>query len=332
MKKIISALFLFFVFIPFNVWASVLTTPISLEVYLDENTKNANEWIHWWIVSISSANLLNSSTPISDTIWQSKIMIVVNAWTDTVWQISVTWDTIDRNSQVVTSSDVNVITIDWLSSDSSSTDSNWNWIHGFAWAYITSNWFMWNVTIDTVNVDFSDVDIYQISFEQFNDTSELTLDSFDTTFTVTNWNAYIDEYLYSVFVSWWKVTVSSEASHHLSQADSVAWTYYRLRASDINKPLNWTTDWVFQDTFFWPSSLSYFEWYTSKIWANTETTITTAPLLADNWWIQPEYEFLRQNELYNFYEIELTALLLLTLMVFVKKYSFWWRTTLKSFK
>jgi hypothetical protein len=45
-----------------------------------------------------------------------------------------------------------------------------------------------------------------------------------------------------------------------------------------------------------------------------------------------EYEFLRQNELFNFYQIELTALLLLTMMVFLKKYSFWWRTTLKSFK
>ena len=67
----------------------------------------------------------------------------------------------------------------------------------------------------------------------------------------------------------------------------------------------------------------YHSWYRFIEWTDISLNwISSDTLINDNGSLKQEYEFLRQNELFSFYEMELTALLLLTILVILWKYSF----------
>jgi hypothetical protein len=93
------------------------------------------------------------------------LVVVINAGSDVVGDITVTGTTVDRNTGVETPADTDTITIDAVSTDNSTTDARSNPIHELVDAYITSKWFTGAVVFSTADVNLSDVDIYHCSFE-----------------------------------------------------------------------------------------------------------------------------------------------------------------------
>ena len=154
------------------------------------------------------------------------------------------------------------------------------------------------------------------------------------TSTIIAWNESED--VIDVWYDWIVDTVyiSSEIEAHIQIFDDLTLLFDGVVSDGV----------IFEETFIVRDTfrivnhdnkdISFFHsWYRFIEWTDVNFVwIPTDTVIKDNWWMLQEYEFLRQNELFNFYQIELTALLLLTMMVFLKKYSFWWRTTLKSFK
>lgn len=245
-----------------------LTIPIPLTTYDAEPARASESNVHGGILSLDTASPLNP-TPTNITVTQGsgKLFIVVNAGSDLVGSVTFTGTTIDRDTGVTTPSDTDVVTINGLTTDSSTTDTNGNTVHGFSNAYMTSKWFTGSVTISTSDVTLTDVDTYHCSFEQFNDTASVEIDTFDINVLPTNASAELDAYLYSVVNNSGILTVAKEAEVHLG-ADGltvVANKYYRLRRSNIAKDLDCSSDGIFIDAHY-SNSPAYIEDATIKVW------------------------------------------------------------------
>jgi hypothetical protein len=97
----------------------------------------------------------------------------------------------------------------------------------------------------------------------------------------------------------------------------------------------WEYNLVFTDDItinnLWTLDISVlFTWYFFTEWSVID--INSNELISENGSRTPEYEFLRQNELYSFYVMELTFLLFFSILVILRKYSFQRKYTLSSFK
>lgn len=239
--------------------------PIALDMYMDQNTRDSNEGIHGFLRSIATAQAISSGTPINTTVGTGKVLIVVNAGTDTVGTITVTGTTIDRTDGTSTPGDTDDITIDGLTTDSSDTDAQSNTRWAFTNAYITSKWFSGAITLSTTDVDLSDVDIYLVLFEQFNDQA-VTLEGFDFTGYVTNASAWMYAYLYSVTVDGDTVDISREASLEIPSVN--ANQGYRRKISGIDMAIDGTTDGIFAEMYFGRTLQVDWQNINLKVWAS----------------------------------------------------------------
>lgn len=221
-----------------------------------------------------SGIILNSGQTITDTIGVSKIMLVINAGTDLAGDITITGTSVNRETTAETGADTDVIPITALTTDSSTTDSNGNIVHGFTGAYISSKWFKGAITLSTTDVDLTDIDVYQVAFEQFNDCPNITVETVDMTYTTTNTNAEMDCYLYSVEVtgSECDIELLATLTHETGQTTD----FYRKRIGNIAKILNGVTDGIFVDLFLLPENLTYFASFTSKVWASESETVNVS--------------------------------------------------------
>lgn len=242
---------------------------LVLSTYDAEPSRASESNLHGGLLSLATGAPLNSvPTDIVVTKGTGKVLIVINAGSDVDGSITVTGTTVDRNTGAVTPADTVSITVDTLSTDSSTTDSNGNAIHGFANAYITSKWFTGSVTLSTANLTLTDVDVYHVSFEQFNDQPGLTLDTFDANIFTTNANAEFDAYLFDLHVTGDKCVVELEASLNVG-ADgetAIANKYWRLRRGNIDEPVDGTTDGIWVDAHY-SNSPAYVEDVSIKVWA-----------------------------------------------------------------
>ncbi len=202
-------------------------------------------------------------------------MVVVNAGTDLAGDITVTGDSVDRDTGVITVGDTDTITIDALSTDGSDTDGNGNTRHSFTGAYISSKWFTGTVTLSTVDLTLTDVDVYHVSFEQFNDSPNLVVTTFDINAFTTSVNAEIDAYLYSLEVTGDKCDIARIASLNVGTdgETAIADKYWRLRRGAIAKSLDGTTDGVWV-AIFYANNPALVQDMTMKVWATRTQQLT----------------------------------------------------------
>lgn len=243
-------------------------TPIVLSAYDAEPSRGSESNMHGGLLSLATGQSLSSGSPINVTKGIGKIMVVVNAGSDISGTITVTGETIDRETGASTPGNTNTITVDALTTDNTTTDGNGNTVHGFEGAYVTSNWFTGSVALSTTDLTLTDVDVYHVSFEQFNDSPGITLETFDINLYTTNNSAEFDAYLYDLHVSGDKCQVEMMAELHIGTdgETAIANKYWRLRRGNINESLDGTTDGVWVDIFY-SNSPAYVEDVTVKVWA-----------------------------------------------------------------
>ena len=250
--------------------------PIVLTMY-DAQPERASE-TNWngAFLSLATGQPLDSvPTDIVVTKGIGKIVIVVNAGGDFAGEITVTGETIDRDTGASTPGDTDTITVDTLTTDNSSTDSNGNTKHEIIDAYITSKWFTGTVTLSTTNLTLTDVDVYHCSFEQVNDQPSLILNTFDINLFTTGTAAELDAYLFDLHVTGDKCLIELEAELHLG-ADgetAIANKYWRLRKGNVNETLDGTTDGFWVDMHY-SNTPSQIEDVTAKVWLTCSQELT----------------------------------------------------------
>ena len=248
---------------------------VSLGIYDAEPARGSVSNIHGGLVAIVTADTLALGQSVPLTKGMAKMMIVLNAGTDFVGDMLITGDTIDRDTGDKTVGDTETISVTSLTTDNSTTDSNGNTKHSFVDAYLSTKWFTGSVTITTINLDISDIDVYGISFEQFDDTENLVLDTFDINLLTTNVAAEFDAYLYSLIITGVnKCSVILSAQVHVGADGETALVdrYWRLRRGKINQALNGLTDGVWAELHY-SNSPAYVEDMSMKIWATETTTL-----------------------------------------------------------
>ena len=247
---------------------ATIATPVALDLYVDLKERLSEQHMHGNLVALDTGSPLDSvPTDITVTNGLSKLIIVVNAGSDLDGEITVTGTSVDRNTGATTGSDTDTITVDALTTDDSGTDANGNVTHDFTGAYITSKWFLGSVTLSTTDLTLTDVDTYQVSFEQFDDYSDLTLTTFDATLECNHTNGWADLYLYLLNVTGDKCNIASIADVHVTTAQSTANTYYRLRRGNLAQAINGSTDGIWVEASLGPLASNYWEDITVKVWA-----------------------------------------------------------------
>ena len=241
----------------------------ALSTYDAEPARAAESNLHGGLLSLATAQVLNSGSPINVTKGTGKVMIVVNAGSDFAGGLTITGTTVDRETGVTTGSDTNDIVVDALTTDTSDTDGNGHIRHAFSGAYISSNWFTGAIAISTADLTLTDVDVYHVSFEQFNDTPNYTIQTLDMSVYTTNVAAEIDVYLYALTVSGNKCEITREASLNVGTDGETALAnqYWRLRRGDIGKVMEGASDGMWVDAHY-SNSPSWVEDATIKVWAD----------------------------------------------------------------
>jgi hypothetical protein len=257
--------------------AATINVPVALTTYTEAPSRASEDSMHGGIISLATAQPLDSvPTDIVVSKGIGKLMIVINAGSDVDGEITVTGESINRETGASTPADTDTITVDAVSTDGSDTDTNTNIRHSFTGAYITSKWFTGSVTLSTTDLTLTDVDVYHVSFEQFNDHPAYILRTFDANIYTTNAAAEFDAYLYSLEVTGDKCNVTREASLNVGADGETAILnrYWRLRRGNIDKSLVGTTDGIWVDVFY-ANSPVYVEDVTIKVWA--DLTVSLAP-------------------------------------------------------
>ena len=220
---------------------------------------------------------LGPATPANDVSISKgtgKIVVVVVAGSDFDGEITVTGTSVDRDTGATTGADTDTITVDAITTDTSDTDTNGNARHAFTGAYITSKWFVGTVVLSTTTLNCT-IYAYHVSFEQFDDTADITLDTFDANILTTSVNAEFDAYLYSIEVTGDKCDITREASLNVGSGGETALAnrYWRLRRGNINKAIDGTTDGTWVDVHY-SNSPAFVEDVSIKVWATEIVPLT----------------------------------------------------------
>ena len=239
----------------------------SLDAYIDVKARLSVQNIHGGLVVIQLAGAISSGSPLNVTVGTGKVVLVVNAGTDLVGTVTVTGTSVDRNTGAETGSDTDDLVIAAVTTDGTATDANGVEKVDFTGAYMTSKWFTGAISLSTSDVDISDVDVYQIAFEQCNDVSSVWVDTLDVSALATNSAAWLSCYLYSVAPTTGDlVDVAPEASIVLEAADVTADRPYRLRRGVLDKFLDGTTSGFFVQLALGPLANTYWEDASVKVW------------------------------------------------------------------
>jgi hypothetical protein len=249
--------------------------PICMDMYDAIPIRGTESSWHGGLLELANGQPLDTvPTDIVVTKGNGKLIIVINAGTDLVGEITITGSSVDRNTGVITPGDTDTIVVDALTTDNTSSDANGNVIHEFVGAYISSKWFTGSVTLSTVDLTLTDVDVYHCSFEQSNDSPNLVINTFDANIFTTNVAAEFDAYLYTIHVTGNKVKLDREAELHVGAVGetAIANKYWRLRQGEIDEDLDGLTDGFFVDVFY-DNSPVYVEDVTISVWLTKTVTV-----------------------------------------------------------
>jgi hypothetical protein len=119
------------------------------------------------------------------------------------------------------------------------------------------------------------MDLYHISFEQFNDQPSITLDTFDINLLTTSVNAEFDAYLFDIHVTGDECDIENHGSLHIGADGETALAnkYWRLRQGNIDESLNGTTDGIWVDMHY-SNSPAFIEDVTMKVWSTCSQPLT----------------------------------------------------------
>ena len=250
--------------------------PITLQMYDAEPARGSEtNWNGAFQSLITSQALDTSPTDITVSKGTGKFVTIINAGSVVTGTINVYGDSVNRDTGAITSADTDALTIDTLSTNSSTTDANSNVVHMYEDAYITSKWFTGTVVLSTPDLTLTDVDVYHVSFEQMNDKPNLTLNTFDASLFTSNVNAEFDAYLFTLHVTGDKCEIHNEGGLHVGNVGlpALASKYWRLRQGSINDAIDGTTDGLWVDVHY-SNSPSYVEDVTVKVWLTQNTELT----------------------------------------------------------
>jgi hypothetical protein len=231
--------------------------------------RNAEENIHGAFVPLVTGHDLDAGdlTLTGATLpGTGKLIIVVNTATDFDGTITVTGTTQDRNTGVETAAQVSTITVDSLTTDTSGNDSNGFERHNLSSAYITDKWFTdgTDVVIASTDTVITDIDVYQCSFEQCDDSPEISISTFDINFLCLATSA-ASLRLYTVEVTGDKVDITPQAEY--IEAAHVADRPYRERYGNLDLDLDGTKSGLFVTAQM--AGLSKFADLSIKVWVTT---------------------------------------------------------------
>ena len=248
--------------------------PILIPFDFPVNNKTDLNSIHGSLLINNSEDgiILNSTTPIIGVGGISKVMAVVLAGTDLVGSYTISGTSVDRNTGVETPGDSEIISVNGLSTDNSTIDSNGNTVYSYINGYLSSKWWKGTLTFSTTNLDLTEIRFAQLAFEQFNDSPDLTINSLDTTYITSNVNALMDCYLYTVEVTGSSVNVSMIADLH-HETGLAADNSFRRRKGNLAKEIDGTTDGMFIDLYLNPINQTYFSSFSCKVWATKTETV-----------------------------------------------------------
>jgi hypothetical protein len=238
-----------------------ITTKETLSSYVDQPVRGKEMAQFGGMEVVLAGGNVSTGTPETATNGCGKLLLSINAGADVVGDITITGNTVDRNTGAITVADTEVVTLDGLTTDNSDTDAAGNVRHALIHAYITTKWFQGDLTITTTEVDVSDFDIYNVAFHQFGDTpTSVELDTLDITALPTNTAAWFYAYMYSLEVTNGTCNVTREASIELPSAViDAANLHYRRKIGNIGTVLDPSDDGVWVDIYAGPFNQTYWE-------------------------------------------------------------------------
>lgn len=245
---------------------------VAFSDYIETNARITEHHLHGELALLASTQSINSGGGFNATIGISRIMLVVLAGSDTAGTITLTGTSVDRDDGTESGSDTEELTIAGLTTDGSDTDAASNTRHSFTKAYVSTKWWRGSVAFTTSDVDLSDVDVYSLTFDQFDGERAVIVDALDITFSIVTGASDFFAYMYSVVntgTDTWDITrVASvgDVSANLPTGD------YRLRRANLAVAIDGISDGIFITMF--PASVNRFEDMTIKIWTQFTRTVT----------------------------------------------------------
>lgn len=254
---------------------TTVSFPINIEFTADLVAKGDLHSMHGALVNLATAQPLNSGTPINVLSGISKLLIVLKAGTAT-GNLTITGTKVDRETGVETAAYVDVRPITTLATDATATDPLGHNLVNITDSIITSVWFKGSVDISVDTANLTDVDVYQVAFEQFNDEPDITINTLDIGFNLNNTAAEANFHLYAVEVGIDGITNFTPIIEpfQLLAADTEPGKYYRLRRGQLNKSLDCTSDGIVLAMNYDPTNQNYFEEVSAKIWASVNKDLT----------------------------------------------------------
>ena len=208
----------------------------DLTSFIQSNTRF--QAINIWgdMLKIADAQPLDSLSSVFLTNGISKLIIVVNAGSDLVGNITVNGTSVNRDTGATTGADSETVVINGATTDNTGTDPGGYTQWDFTNAYITSKWWTGSPTLDYdagAPLTITDLDVYSCSFHQFNDMPNIKVTGFDINALANHASAAIYAHLYSVKPTTGSfVDVVSESDIELAAASVLSGRYYRLRRAD----------------------------------------------------------------------------------------------------
>jgi hypothetical protein len=246
------------------------SVPVVLSHYIDQNQRNRAVFQHGILYQADTGDIVNDSDSFTSNLGLSRILIVVNAGSDTAGNIILSGTSVDRDTGAEDTDATETITIAGITTDGTTTDSDGNTVWSFTNSYISTNWWVGDVVVsgDTdASVDLSDVDHYGIAYEQFNSDSDIVLEAIDITASANNGTAWLDAYLYYVNVDTDNTCdISAIASIELPASKVQVDQPHRLRRS-LTQAVDGSSDGVWMELHFGPLATQYWEDVNTKIWA-----------------------------------------------------------------
>ncbi len=255
---------------------------IPIQSFTEHVERFGEHEVHGAVHDVSTGDPLDSGNDINLTIGISRIMLVLNAGGDASGSILITGTSVDRDTKAETPADTETLTVSGLSTDDTTEVVTGVFRKGMSDAPITTKWWKGAIVISTSDLTLTDVDTYQVAYEQMNDQPGLTLKTFDADVHITNAAGWFYLYLYTVVIADGLATVTMVAEHIVASGDAVADMHYRERRALLALALDGTTDGFFYDGFFGPTGQQYIKDLKTTIWVNVaQTSGTTGPSLAE---------------------------------------------------
>lgn len=249
------------------------TTRMSLDSYSAEPSRNAQEQIHGNLDPIATAQDPNAGVvtlTANATYGQGKMVIANNGVAET-GVVTITGTSVDRDTGVETPLDTEVITIDITTTDSNHLDGNSQQVWDLENAFITSKWWTGsaNITITQDSGSLTDLDIYQIAFDQFGDARSIRLRILDMTLQAINsTDGQLSGHAYVVQVTGQRVNVQQIPDTELDiNGGFVVDKWYRYKRQNFDIQLDGRTDGFFFGMSFLGSPPKFAN-VTLKVWAD----------------------------------------------------------------